>query len=54
VTADNLSINVKTNLNLEIRTTNPLPPNSNISITIPADFEISGINQVTGNGSLRS
>lgn len=51
ITADNPSINVKTSLNFEIRTTNPYPPKSSIKLTIPADFDISGLNVVTGDGA---
>jgi hypothetical protein len=45
---------VSTGLNFEIRTTNPLPPNSNIKITFPSDLDISNITRVKGNGSLRN
>ena len=54
ITADDPSINVRTRLNFEIRTTNPLPPHSNIMITFPGDFEITEITSIQGNGSLRS
>jgi len=43
ITAVDPSINVRTRLNFEIRTTNPLPPHSNIMITFPGDFDITRI-----------
>jgi len=51
VKSDDPSINAVSALTLRVQTINPLQPNSGLTITIPRDFGIDGITEVSTLGS---
>ena len=51
VTSDDPSINAASTLTMRVQTINPLQPQSNIQITIPSDFGVDGITEVSTLGS---